>query len=146
MSIRLEIGRSLWLSALLLIGHAGALWLLMLMPLPWWLATVLTGALAYSLLRGLFLHALRNGRQAIIELVWDTQGRWILRSAEGQNVPVRLLAGSYVSPYLVLLNFVAGRWWQRHTLVLLPDALDAGSFRRLRVWLTTGAGDSNYRD
>ncbi|MCL5801090.1 MAG: hypothetical protein M1283_00880 [Gammaproteobacteria bacterium] len=141
MSIRLEIGRSLWLSAVLLLSHVGALWLLMIMPLPWWLATVLTGALAYSLLRGLFLHALRNGRQAIVELVWDTQGRWTLRSAEGQNVPARLSAGSYVSPYLVLLNFVTGRWWQRRTLVLLPDALDAGSFRRLRVRLTTATRD-----
>lgn len=141
MSIRLEIGRSLWLSAVLLLSHVGALWLLMIMPLPWWLATVLTGALAYSLLRGLFLHALRNGRQAIVELVWDTQGRWTLRSAEGQNVPARLSAGSYVSPYLVLLNFVTGCWWQRRTLVLLPDALDAGSFRRLRVRLTTATRD-----
>lgn len=135
MSIRLEIGRSLWLATILLFGHAGALWLLMLMPLPWWLATVLTGALAYSLLRGLFLHALRNGKLAVITLVWDGQDRWSLHSADGQNVPARLAAGSYVSPYLVLLNFVTGRWWQRRTLVLLPDALDAGSFRRLRVRL-----------
>ncbi|HWQ95700.1 MAG TPA: protein YgfX [Gammaproteobacteria bacterium] len=141
MPIRLEIGRSLWLSAILLLSHAGALWLVILIPLPWWLATILTGALAYSLLHGLFLHALRNGKQAIVELVWDTQGRWILRSAEGQNVPARLSAGSYVSPYLVLLNFVTGRWWQRRTLLLLPDALDAGSFRRFRVRMLSNPDD-----
>lgn len=141
MFIRLEIGRSLWLSAILLLSHAGTLWLLMLMPLPWGLATVLTAALAYSLLRGLYLHALRNGKQAIVELVWDTQGRWTLRSAEGQNIPARLSAGSYVSPYLVLLNFVTGRRWQRRTLVLLPDALDAGSFRRLRVRMLSNPDD-----
>lgn len=140
MPIKLEIGRSLRLSAILLFGHVGALWLLGLMPLPWWLATLLTGALAYSLWRGVSLHALRNAKQAIVELVWDTQGHWTLRSVEGQNTPAHLSAGSYVSPYLVLLNFVTGRWWQRRTVVLLPDALDAGSFRRLRVRLTAGAG------
>ncbi len=138
MNIRLEIGRSLWLSAILLLGHVGALWLLMLMPLPWWLATAFTGALAYSLWRGVSLHALRNGKQAIVEMVWDSQGHWTLRSVGGQTIPAHLSAGSYVSPYLVLLNFVTGRWWQRCALVLLPDALDAGSFRRLRVRLTTG--------
>jgi toxin CptA len=141
MPIRLEIGRSLWLSAILLLSHAGALWLLMLMPLLWWLAAILTGALAYSLLCGLSLHALRIGKQTIVELVWDTQGRWTLRSAGGQNIPARLSAGSYVSPYLVLLNFVTGRWWQRHTLVLLPDAVDAGSFRRLRVRMLSNPDD-----
>ncbi len=135
MPVRLEVGRSLWLAALLSFSHIGALWLLMLMPLPWWLASLLTAALAYSLWRSLSLHALRNGSQAIIALLWDAQDRWTLRSAEGQNVPARLLAGSYVSPYLVLLNFVTGRWWQWRTVVLLPDALDAGSLRRLRVRL-----------
>ena len=137
----MEIGRSLWLSALLLLSHTGALLLVMVVPLPWWLASVCVGALAYSLLRGLSLHGLRIGGQAIAGLVWDAEGRWTLRTVDGQTLPARLTAGSYVSPYLVLLNFVTGRWWQRRTLVLLPDALDARSFRQLRVGLLNNNRD-----
>jgi len=46
-----------------------------------------------------------------------------------------LLGSSFVAPHLTVLNLKpAGGRLAKH-LVILPDAIDAEDFRRLRVWL-----------
>jgi toxin CptA len=52
-----------------------------------------------------------------------------------------VLAGSFVSAYLTVLNVKteASRW--RTSLILTPDRVDVGAFRRLRVWLRWGRHD-----
>lgn len=97
----------------------------------------LGAAVVMSLLMTLELHGLRRARHAITGLNWDGQGQWTLHTKGGQGLAGRLLAGSYVSPYLVILNFRTATPWPYRSLVILPDALDAASLRRLRVYLKT---------
>ncbi|RJQ45865.1 MAG: hypothetical protein C4528_08075 [Gammaproteobacteria bacterium] len=123
------------LAALLLTAHGGGLALLALLPLVWWVRVLLGGALLCSLWLTLNQHALRRGKRTITALVWGSDDNWLLKRASGTEHRAQLKPGSYVSPRLVILNFDAGRW--PRSVVLLPDAADAESLRKLRVRLQT---------
>ncbi|MDA1107261.1 MAG: hypothetical protein O2845_02530 [Proteobacteria bacterium] len=121
---------------LLVLIHAGALTLTFLLPLAQEVMLLLAGLISASLMWSLSNVLLKRG--AILELVWDALGEWILHDAAGSEIQARLLPGAYVHPQWVILNFVpvAQRWpWRRYTVILLGDMLDADSLRRLRVRL-----------
>ncbi len=133
--LNLELGRSRVLAALLMLAHSGALALLALLPLAWWVRMLLAGALLCSLWLTLNRHALRRGKRAITRLLWESDESWLLQGADGKERRARLKPGSYVSPRLVILNFDAGR--RPCSVVLLPDAVEAESLRKLRLRLQT---------
>lgn len=131
--LTLELNPSRTLAALLVLAHGGALALLVLLPLAWWARVLLTGALLCSLWLTLNRHALRRGESAITRLVWENDDTWLLMRADGKEQRAQLKPGSYASPRLVILNFDAGR--RPLSVVLLPDAADTESLRKLRVRL-----------
>jgi hypothetical protein len=58
----------------------------------------------------------------------------LLRS--GSHVPGRISPDSLVTPYLVILNVILGEQRSRvRSVLILADAMEADSFRRLRVAL-----------
>jgi len=139
-ALRLTLRASRRLAALLLLVHGGALTLTFTLPLSRLFMLLLAVAISVSLVWS--LGAARLKRRAIVELMWDTMGEWMLRDAAGGEMQARLLPGAYVHPQWVILNFVpvGQRWrWYRHgrrrTVILLNDMLDADSLRRLRVRL-----------
>lgn len=44
-------------------------------------------------------------------------------------------ASSFVAPYLTVLSLKGARFFDRRTVVILPDSIDQEAFRQLRVWL-----------
>jgi len=56
----------------------------------------------------------------------------------GSHIPGRLLPDSLVTSYLVILNIVLNEQRGRRSLLIMPDAMGAESFRRLRVVLRWG--------
>jgi len=125
---------------LLLLAHGGSLGVLFLVPLPLYAATALAVLVVSSMVWGIRRHALRLDRNAIVRLVWDADDYWLLVTADGRELAGELMPSSYVHPSLVILIFQTGgagihRLWNRRSVVLLPDALDAESLRRLRVRL-----------
>ncbi len=134
-TLNLELGPSRWLAILLVIAHGGALALFTVLPLAWWWRIFLAGALLLSLWLTLNRHALRRGERAITRLVWDSDDTWLLIHADGKEQRAQLKPGSYVSPRLVILNFDGGRFGWQQSVVLLADALDAESLRKLRARL-----------
>jgi toxin CptA len=52
---------------------------------------------------------------------------------------------SFVTPYLTVLNLKPEGARFAHALVILPDSLEAESFRRLRVRLKWGTADPARR-
>lgn len=133
--LRLAPRRSLWLVGLLLVAHAGAFALVFLIPAPAWIRVLLACLISISLIAALNTHALLRSRRAIVHAVWDSDNQWTLRNAAGDEFDARLLSGSYVNSALVILNFSAGKRWLYRSLVLMPDSLDADTFRQLRVRL-----------
>lgn len=62
----------------------------------------------------------------------------VLRS--GRHVSGRVLQGSLVASYLVILNIALRDRRCMRSILVLPDAMSADSFRRLRVRLVWGEG------
>ncbi len=60
----------------------------------------------------------------------------LLRS--GSHLPGRISPDSVVTPYLVILNVILGEQRRVRSLLILGDAMEADSFRRLRVALRWG--------
>lgn len=77
---------------------------------------------------------LRRDPDSIVSLVWEEGNRWRLTLHGGDETGAVLRPFVFLQPWLVILHFRCddGR---AARLVLLPDMLDADSFRRLRVRL-----------
>jgi hypothetical protein len=57
-----------------------------------------------------------------------------LRLSSGRDIEARLMPQVFMLPWLVIMHFKSDRR-RLHHLVLLPDMLEPGVFRRLRVRL-----------
>ena len=62
-----------------------------------------------------------------------SQGGVRLQDGRGAWQEAEILADSYVSGWIIVVNLASGGG--RRSLVLLPDAAAAEDLRRLRVWL-----------
>lgn len=105
-----------------------------LVPTPYWLGMglmpVVLGSAVYYLRRDCF----RSLPHSLTALRLDEEGGCEFQARSGDWQSAKLLGSSFVTPYLTVLNLEAGSWFARH-LVILPDAVNADDFRRLRVWL-----------
>lgn len=133
-SLRLALRPSPGLTGLLVAGHAGAVALVWLVLPPWWGRALASSALGASLVIALRRHALRSGGEAIVEVELSADGGVNLRRQDGGLIEGRLLASTFVSSLLVILNFATQP--RGRLAVLVPgDALTPEDHRRLRVWL-----------
>lgn len=98
------------------------------LPLPFKLA--LAGVLTISAL----FYLRRSHERAFLEIAED--GFCLLQINTAPTVECRLLPRSFVASYLVVLHlqYAAGVKY----VVITPDRLDPGTFRRLRVFLRWG--------
>ena len=78
--------------------------------------------------------ALQRGKRGARALELGAHGRARWQDGSGQWQEVEILASSYASDWLVVVNMRGGGRRER-SLVLLPDSAAAGDLRRLRVWL-----------
>lgn len=120
-----------------LILHGGALAVLAALALPWWAVLGVSGAVLGNFVLFFRTHVLRASAHAVVKLIWDERGGWTVVTPRGP-VDAVLSADSVVYPRLVILRFVTGGGWfarRRLSVILLPDSLDAETFRRLRARL-----------
>jgi toxin CptA len=123
------------LAVLLIAMHALGAVLLWSFPLVLWLKAAATSALLASLVFYLRRDALRSLPQSVTALSLNSECGCAIQSVRGQWLETRLLASSFVSPYLTVLNLSPhGAWGARH-VVIFPDAVDPEAFRQLRVLL-----------
>lgn len=156
--VTLRLGKSRRLSWLLLaislMAQGALLTLALSLPYPWllkllaWLAASLL--LAWLSWQALNQHAWRQSADAVVLLALDREGGFSLTMQDGRQLPVSLLDNSVVFASVCLLNFRLatgqGQGWLKRkmsgrnniTCLILPDAVDADEFRRLRVWLRWG--------
>ena len=65
----------------------------------------------------------------------NTRGEWLLHEVNGHH-KAKLLADSFITQYLIVLNFKTQRFLKSHVL-LMRDSVSAEEWRKLRVYLTT---------
>ena len=130
------------LISLLVLVHAGACGVVLL--LPWaWQANLLGAAV---LLGNLFM-VLRSlpgvpRPSNIRSLEWASDGSWRIDDFAGQGYPARLQRAAFVHPWLVILPLHLEHERGAHTVVLLADSLGRERFRQLRVRLQVQAAKS----
>ena len=79
------------------------------------------------------LHYWQSLKSSILEINQDKQGQWsIMRNAKENDWQfVELLPTSFVSTFLIVLNFQAEN--RRYNVIFPAGSLDENTFRRLRV-------------
>lgn len=91
--------------------------------------------LAAAAVRALRRDANHAGPGATRRCVVDLAGHVEWEGSDGSVRHGRLVPGSFVAPWLVVIHWrPAGAWWTRTQLVA-PDAVHPDDFRRLRILL-----------
>lgn len=99
-------------------------------PWPWYLLCLPVVLLVVVAVYFLNLHYRQSLKSSILEINQDAEKQWAVLVGEKWHL-VDLLPNSFVSPWLMVLNFKgrAGRF----TVILPADSLDDDTHRRLRV-------------
>jgi toxin CptA len=123
------------------LAHVSAISLLWPLMLPVAAKLASTAALAISLVIYLRHYAWRNSPGSITGLSLADDMTCTLETRRGERIAYALLGSSFVAPYLTVLELKPlndTRWSHRLrscSVVILPDAIAAEDFRRLRVLL-----------
>jgi toxin CptA len=109
-----------------------------LLPLALALRVALAAGIASLAMEALERVAWHRGPRGVRSFAISGAGEIAVETAQGRRCDGRLCDGSFVAPWLTLV-----RWRRRgerfdRTVMVLPDMLDAESFRRLRVRLRWG--------
>ncbi len=129
----LEPGTSKHLQYLLYLTHLGPLPLLMPLQLPWWIKLLCGLGLVISLIRLHSVYLAQSSARRLRRLEWQQGDQWVLGYAD-TFAAATLIGDVDVRRYWVLLRFRLDAGGTR-SMLLMRDAVDTESFRRLRVRL-----------
>ncbi len=92
-------------------------------------------ALAAAAVRAARREVWREGAGAVRRLTVDLAGRVEVEGPEGRVVAGRVASDSFVAPWLTIVRWKPEGAWIARTVLVVPDAVEAEAFRRLRVLL-----------
>lgn len=138
--LRFKLQRSRTFQVAIVFVHALAAVASFSNALPLWAQLLLFSAVALSLIIVLKRYVFSDPVDAV-EVAWREEDGWRLRVRAEDAVPVRLLGTSVVTTVVTILHFMTEQG-KRHEVVVFRDALDAESYRLLRVILRTAANGS----
>ena len=128
---------SRYLAATLMVAHGAALAALFPLAFPAWaksaLVFVILFSLWYHLRRDAWLSAPSSSKALMLE-----SEQVVLTTHGGEPFAGQVLRDSMVTPPITVLNILPQGARFARSVVILPDSLDAESFRQLRVWLKWG--------
>jgi toxin CptA len=134
MQLKYSFHSSVYLAIILIVAHGVALAALTPLDLPLWAKNSLAFFIVFSLGYHLRLDAWLTAPLANVALLLE--GDQIVMTMRNEKTwSGHILSDSLVTPYLTILNVLplGARFTSR--IIILPDTLDAESFRQLRVWL-----------
>jgi toxin CptA len=111
---------------------AGILWPL---ALPWNITVIILAMLIVSLFYYLRKDAMLTAHNAVVVLTLPDEMTCVLTTRSGESIACSIQGSSFVAPYLTVINMKPSKKFFARSVVILPDAIDAEEFRRLRVWL-----------
>ena len=126
------------LAALLFLASALSLVSSWLLPVPLLAILALTGLILYGAVSCMLLDAGLRRMHSCVAFRLEDREEIVLVLRNGMHLPGRISPDSLVTPYLVILNVVLREQRGKRSLQIMPDAMGADSFRRLRVALRWG--------
>ena len=133
--LRIRLTPSRLLAAVLILAHAAAIVVVVMVELPQWLKVVAIALLIAQCAVVVRRQALLRGANAATAIEITSDHRINVESRSAGWCEYEVLGSSYVAPYLTVLNLrQSGTRVAKHVL-LLPDSLNTDDFRKLRVWL-----------
>lgn len=128
--LRLESGALPLLQRLYLLFSVLVVAVLVGLPVPLWLSAAAIALFLFAAYRVWRLRSELGG--AAVALVWDAEQRWWWQQA-GREHELELQGSSYLSTWLVILNWRERDSGKSFALVLSPASIGDDTFRRLLV-------------
>ena len=134
-TLKIRLLPSRLLAAILVLAHAAAIAVVLIVELPQWIMVVAIALLIAQCAVVVRRQAFLTGANAATAIEITSDHRLNVETRSEGWCEYAVLGSSYVTPYLTVLNLrKSGTRVARHVL-LLPDSLNADDFRKLRVWL-----------
>lgn len=130
---------------LLITMHCLSLAGVIFIPVPWPVKMVFSAGLMWSLVYYTRRHALLRSNKSIVEVEIKTDCACAVRSLVGDWQPGSLLAATFITRYMVILNLAKRDSRGLLAVAILADAIDAERFRELRVLLKWKCGKALAR-
>ena len=129
------ITRSRKLLAYLILIHSLLLaTLLSLLEISWW-SLFSTIILIASFIYYTRQHQWLKAKRSLVSVECNDDKCWSLSYSDQSQKSGLNLESSFVTPQLVMLYFNGNYFWQRRSVTVMADAVDAELFRQLRVYL-----------
>lgn len=151
--LQLNFKPSITLSVLLTLMSLGAFCIVMLLAWSWQIKLALGLIMVISTIYAVLHHGLLMLPWSCVALSLNINNQLQLIRKDGKPLEVTVQANSVVLPYLTVLNCqhkcdpqlqlsslrrLLTLQFITHSLIILPDRLDAEKYRQLRVWLRWG--------
>jgi toxin CptA len=120
-----------WITAV----TAAALVAILAAGIPGLAKAVLACAMVGAAVRAARLHAGQEGPGAVRRITVDLAGGVVAEYADGRIATGALAEGSFVAPWLTVVRWVPEGARFSRAITIVPDAVEAGAFRRLRILL-----------
>ncbi|WP_035384855.1 protein YgfX [Ferriphaselus sp. R-1] len=134
---RIQLGPSYLLAMAVLVAHGVATVSIVVLAVPAWVKVAVIAALLFNCAYELARVALLRASSSCVALRLDDSGVG-MELRDGRSMVVKLGADCLVTPWLIVLALISEDERTTRRLLILPDSLNAESFRALRVWLKWG--------
>lgn len=125
---------SRYLAAMLITAHGSVCAALIPLTLPLWAKLALAFSVLFSLGYHLQRKAWLSAPSACVAMTLEGD-QVALTMRDGARLDGPIARDSLVTPWLTVLNVLPQDARFVRSVVILPDSMDAESFRQLRVWL-----------
>ena len=136
--LSLELSSSRRLLLFLVIAHFLALLFTAWLSVLWWLRLLLSCLVFASFLFYFFRDVRRQLNFSIVSATWQCDGSWLLDLRDGRVLAAELVADTFFTRSIIILNFKLTNMRGVRSIFLFSDSLSAEIWRRLCVRLKTG--------
>jgi toxin CptA len=138
MQQQFKLQPSHYFAAMLIAAHGVTVAALFPLTFPIWAKTALAFFVLLSLGYHLWREAWLSAPSACVALILEGD-QIVLKTRGEEQLTGQILRDSLVTPYLTVLNVLPQDAHISRSVIILPDSLDAESFRQLRVLLKWGS-------
>jgi len=138
-SLKIEASLQKWL--IIIIPHLlGILLTISVDTFPVWLKFILGIFIFISFIYFVLYHITLNQKKSVFSIQQDSVRNWLIllsdNTKNNEPIDVQLLPSSFISRYLIVLNFQDNKG-SYYSVIILPDSISSINFKYLYIRLKT---------